>query len=113
VTIHKSWVQTINYCENKLITGGADCVINVLNPETLAVISCINCVSTPRAIDLKDGKLLVGFRNGSIVEYPNTTAMQGKVLMNSHCNGEVWGLDLLDNVVMTSADDNRVCLWNT
>lgn len=54
--------------------------------------------SFPRSIDFLNGNLLVGLRNGSILEFkdvmtgdsPNETC-----LMKSHFEGEVWGLDVI------------------
>ena len=50
--------------------------------------------------------MLVECRNGSIVEYPNTKALEEKYFMNFHWDVR---LDLLDKVVMTSSDDIRAC----
>ena len=38
---------------------------------------------------------------------------QKTVIMESHSEGEVWGLASVDNNrVITTADDNKVKLWN-
>lgn len=66
--------------------------------------------SFPRAIDFFNGNLLVGLRNGSILEFKNV--MNGdnaeNCLMRSHFEGEVWGLEVVQgqNKVITTADDN-------
>ena len=61
----------------------------------------------------------MGLKNGSIVEFPYTADGKGKqnVVMTSHCDGEVWGLDIceLDDGemrIITSADDNRLLAYN-
>ena len=36
--------------------------------------------------------------------------------MESHCDGEVWGLDVSpagDNLIATSGDDNQIKVWDT
>lgn len=62
----------------------------------------------------------MGLKNGSIVEMEYKADGSGKpnVIMTSHCDGEVWGLDVADidgkgNLRMiTSGDDNRVLAYN-
>ena len=79
----------------------------------LQVTETIIVPSTPRAIDMKGGKLLLGLRNECIVEYAQPK--QGNIpsfLMYSHSNGEVWGLDVADNKILTSADDHNIFTWD-
>lgn len=62
----------------------------------------------------------MGLKNGSIVEMPYKADGTGKpnVVMTSHCDGEVWGLDVVDISgkgdlrIITSADDNRILAYN-
>jgi len=61
--------------------------------------------------------LLIGLRNGSIMEFKNILEAgaenNGKTLMQSHFDGEVWGLTLVgDKHVLTCGDDNRIMLFN-
>lgn len=77
------------------------------------------CDSPPRSIDLFNNIVLLGLKNGSIVEFPFTQDGKGKqnVVMTSHCDGEVWGIDIceLDDGeirIITSADDNRLLAYN-
>ena len=49
--------------------------------------------------------MLVGMRNGTIW-------LDKKPIMKSHSDGEVWGLDYIeDQGPVTSGDDNKVMLW--
>lgn len=72
--------------------------------------------SFPRAIDFFNGNLLVGLRNGSILEFKDV--MNGdnaeNCLMRSHFEGEVWGLEVVQgqNKVITTADDNQVLMYD-
>lgn len=60
----------------------------------------------PRAIDNHNGQQVIGMRNGTI-------QVDGKDVMRSHCDGEVWGLDYIPGQgPVTSADDNRVMFWD-
>jgi hypothetical protein len=62
----------------------------------------------------------MGLKNGSICEMPYAADGKGKpnIIMTSHCDGEVWGLDVVDVSgkgdlrIITSADDNRVLTYN-
>lgn len=66
----------------------------------------------PRAIDCFNGeKFVVGLRTGTIVECDLATGTQ-KTVMESHNDGEVWGLDQDPAFVYTSGDDNQVKKWD-
>jgi len=62
----------------------------------------------------------MGLKNGSIVEMEYKADGSGKpnVVMTSHCDGEVWGLDVVDITgngdlrILTSADDNRILAYD-
>lgn len=61
----------------------------------------------------------MGLKNGSVVEMPYTQDGKARpnVVMTSHCDGEVWGLDVIDLGggeirMLTSADDNRILAYN-
>lgn len=70
--------------------------------------------SMPRAIDFLGGSLIVGLRDGTIfhlADYEN--GEDRKAIMQSHDNGEVWGLaDCGDGHVVTCGDDNKVMIWD-
>lgn len=65
----------------------------------------------PRAIDVMDNLLLVGLRNGSIIEC-NLEDDSMTTFMQSHNDGEVWGLAQSGSEVCTSGDDNQIICWN-
>lgn len=61
----------------------------------------------------------MGLKNGSIVEMPFSNNGKAKLnrVMTSHCDGEVWGLDVIDlgkgqTRILTSADDNRLLAYD-
>jgi WD40 repeat protein len=65
-----------------------------------------------RAIDVYNGKMLVGVRNGFIYEVDLATQSK-TTIMESHSDGEVWGLSVVNNdQVITSGDDNKIKLWS-
>jgi len=75
--------------------------------------------AAPRSLDLWQGKILMGLKNGSLIVQPwsaDGTAAQ-QVIMTSHCDGEEWGLDMVelaagDIRLLTSGDDNRILSYN-
>ena len=50
-------------------------------------------------------EVLVGLRTGSIIHCDMSSGNMS-TLMESHNSGEIWGLDIDDACVYTSADDN-------
>ena len=69
--------------------------------------------SLPRAIDMKMGQIIVGLRNGNILELEvERENMVPKVVHQSHNDGEVWGLSSDGTFVYTTGDDNQVKCWN-
>ena len=55
--------------------------------------------------------MLAGLRNGDIWLRP-LDGGEGKVIMSSHNDGEVWGLAIKDGKILTSGDDNQVIVWD-
>jgi hypothetical protein len=49
--------------------------------------------------------------SGSIIEYDLATD-ETCTLMESHNDGEVWGLDMNESHVFSSGDDNQVKQWD-
>ena len=68
-----------------------------------------------RAVDITDEMCIVGLRDGSIKMFPLDNLEQMDTLMESHADGEVWGLDHMDigPYIMTSADDNSHMIIDT
>ena len=73
----------------------------------------------PKSVDFYNGNLLVGLRNGTIVEYPKVLESSegtpdSRILIQSHFEGELWGLHVLDdNTLLTGCDDNKVLCYDT
>ena len=57
-------------------------------------------------------KALVGLRDGTIYRLDLSNSSK-KTVMESHSDGEVWGLSLIkDTHVITSGDDNKLKVWD-
>jgi len=55
--------------------------------------------------------IVVGDKDGTISEI--TESDDVSILMNSHSEGEVWGLDITgDGKIVTTGDDNKVMVWS-
>ena len=118
---HGRMVSTLNIVVDNgveyLLTGGADKFINVytITNGTLSTPKKFSCDSTPRSLDMMNGKILVGMSNGTIRQF-NYANLQGEDLIRSHSSGEVWGLTMIDEenskLYITSGDDNMLLLYD-
>jgi WD40 repeat protein len=96
-----------------LLAGGADNKIYILD-ESLQVKSSIDVPACPRAVDMSGDKIICGMRDGTIMEITGQGADK-RVVMESHSDGELWGLDVVannPNFFVTSADDNKLKVWD-
>jgi len=103
-----------------VIAGGKDKSLTVFKFNNgLTKLWSITVDAAPLSVDLFNGQMLLGLKNGSIVELPYSDNGKSKpnLVMTSHCDGEVWGLDVVDidgkgdYRVITSADDNRILTY--
>ena len=76
--------------ESIIYSGGSDKKLNVLN-SNLETMESHMMEATPRAVDARDEKIIVGLRNGSIIELRGRNK---QTIMQSHSDGEVWGLEV-------------------
>jgi WD40 repeat protein len=114
LSFHKSgFVGALRFTSGKLFSGGKDGVINMINTGTLTVEKSFDFGGVLiRAIDVHNGEMLVGMRDGTIYTMDINTQHKKKV-MESHSDGEVWGLAIPnDDLVLTTADDNQVKAWS-
>ena len=101
----KGLIHSINWVNGKLLCGCADRSLYVNDTK-------IGLPSIPRAIDANGDKILVGCRDGTILLV--TGGKVEKEYMKSHHDGEIWGLEVLENGdVLTSGDDNKVMVWSS
>lgn len=126
IKIHAgSQVTTIHTEGKKLISASKDfkvAIMSILPGGTFKLDKMIDLTKTTTAqnliwgyaksIDFMNGNLLVGLRNGTIIE-----AKEGQeplVAVETHYEGEVWGLHIFDEEhVITCGDDNRVMIFDT
>jgi len=105
------FVGAIIWIQGKLYSGGRDGRVVITDSATLSQEKAFDFGVLPRAIDsFNNEKFVVGLRNGSIVEC-NVESSEQTTLMQSHNDGEVWGLDMDTAYIYTSGDDNQVKKW--
>lgn len=130
VKAHAHTVTALATEGNKLISGSKDQKVAIISIaaggnfklEKLIDISGIESLAslplnTPKSVDFFKGNLLIGLRNGSILQLKNALESEQKeptVIVQSHFEGEAWGLtELNDNTIITVCDDNRVMMFDT
>jgi len=119
IKAHAAGITGIEATQGKLISGGKDkrvCIMSASN-GTFKLEKFIDISSSfPRSIDFFNGNLLVGLRNGSILEFKDAmnAGTTENCLVKSHFEGEIWGLEVVDsqNKVVTSGDDNMVMCYD-
>ena len=107
------FICALRWIDGKLYSGGKDGQLVITNTSTMAIekkISFNNVLL--RAIDVHAGKALVGLRDGTIFHVDLASGSKNAI-MESHSDGEVWGLAPADdNHVVTTGDDNKIKTWN-
>ena len=114
IKAHSAGITGITADGGKLISGGKDkriCIISASGGNFKLEKFIDFSSSFPKALDMFNGNLLVGLRNGSVAEFKNVLEGDSPVentLIKSHFEGEIWGLELVpdSNKVLTCADDN-------
>jgi WD40 repeat protein len=114
IQAHKGgFICAMRHQGGKIYSGGKDGNVVITNCSSLQVEKSISFDGALiRAIDVVNNKALVGLRTGYIYEVDIASGSK-KVIMESHSDGEVWGLTPADDQhVVTSGDDNKIKTWN-
>jgi WD40 repeat protein len=106
-------IHSLAIINDVIAVGGRDDRVHVLD-RNFAETRNIEVGACPRALDMHDNMILAGLRDGTIL---TISADDSKiVLMESHSDGEVWGLEVDNsspNIIITTGDDNKVMVWDT
>jgi len=114
IKAHAEPVHSIIYSQGKLISGSKDSKIALINRsgdnfklEKIVDLGYM-ALKYPKSLDFLNNNLLIGLRNGSIMEIQNVLdeKSETKILMQSHFEGETWGLAVFENKFITSGGDN-------
>jgi WD40 repeat protein len=105
------FICSITYADGNLWSGGKDGNVHCIDLASKQSTRCLDFGSLVRAVDCMGSNLLVGLRDGTIWHRPCDSG-EGKAIMSSHNDGEVWGLAYANGKVITSGDDNQVIMWD-
>ena len=116
VLAHKGVVYSLNYIEatNKLLSGGADGNVIIHTIPDMEVESEFKFTSGVISIDylITPERLLVGLSNGSIIEVEIEEDKYYKILMESHSDGYLRAIDVIEENIVTAGEDNKIIVWN-
>lgn len=96
LTIHdpsEGFVGAIMWLDGKLYSGGKDGRVNITDTASMTPEKTYTFGNLIRAIDVFQGKMVCGLMTGSIIETDLGDDSQ-TTLVQSHNQGEVWGLDI-------------------
>jgi len=107
------FISALRFTEGKLYSGGKDGFVKIIDPASQSEIGSIDFSGVLiRAIDVVGDSALVGCRNGSIYKV-NITSNEKATIMESHSDGEVWGLAVANkDTIITTGDDNQIKGWS-
>ena len=112
VKVHSGALTAVTVTESLIVTGGKDNRVVVFDHE-LNQQSEVSLQSYAKSLDVDQatGNILAGLRDGTIVQIEENTP---KILMESHSDGEVWGLAIDPNNghIVTTADDNKILSYD-
>jgi len=114
IKAHAEPVTSIIYSQGKLISGSKESKIAIITNAggnfklEKTVDLGYMALKYPKSIDFFNNNLLLGLRNGSIMEVKNVLdeKSETKILTHSHYEGETWGLTVFENKFATSGGDN-------
>jgi len=107
----KGFVCAIRYVDGKIISGARDGKVVVSCPKEKKAERTIDVDNLVRSVDMRGGNIIAGLRSGTIVEINSSDKVTE--IMQSHSDGEAWGLDIADDGhFVTSGDDNKVMAWS-
>ena len=114
IEAHLESVLSINFNNNKLISGGCDNKVIIFDDENKKIKEII-LRDDVKAVDYINDTVLASCENGSIYVYNNIEeeeTQKQKEVMSSHHKGEAWGLDIIGNFAITTGDDNKIIVWD-
>eukprot|EP00826_Nyctotherus_ovalis_P027435 TRINITY_DN2144_c0_g1_i1.p1 TRINITY_DN2144_c0_g1~~TRINITY_DN2144_c0_g1_i1.p1 ORF type:complete len:623 (+),score=103.27 TRINITY_DN2144_c0_g1_i1:409-2277(+) len=110
-------IYALRHVDDKswLIVGGAGGKVAVYRVPEFKVESEYKFGGVVVAVDYleKPERLLVGLLNGKIIEVQIDQDNYYNILMESHGDGHVTALDVIEDNVVTAGEDNKVIVWNT
>lgn len=108
---HSGSINSISILDGLIFSSGNnDKALIVWDEKSQTEKTRYNLPAHARSIDHKDGKILVGTRDGQILTIDNGNS---QVIINGHGTGETWGLDIsADGLIVTTGDDNKIITFD-
>ena len=108
----KGSIGALRAVDGKIISAGKDKKIIVTDPKTGDAEETLEITAYPRAIDMHDGNIIVGQKDG-VITFFNTDREDSRIV-DGHSTGETWGLDCSPDgtTVVTTGDDNQIIAWD-
>ena len=106
------FICSLVWREGKLYSGGKDGCVMITDTASSSQLSKVEFGVLVRAIDVSGSEMAVGLRNGNIVRC-STDGSGMRTVMESHSDGEIWGLGIHGDKVVTTADDNKIKVFDT
>jgi hypothetical protein len=95
----------MRWVDGSLYTGFKDGTLAVINSASNTVDRTLLFHSSVIAIDYRNAKMIVGLKEGLILQC-DSNSDERTVLVESHYNGELWGLDVVQQTAITSGEDS-------
>eukprot|EP01006_Ploeotia_vitrea_P044073 TRINITY_DN66802_c4_g1_i1.p1 TRINITY_DN66802_c4_g1~~TRINITY_DN66802_c4_g1_i1.p1 ORF type:complete len:807 (-),score=500.45 TRINITY_DN66802_c4_g1_i1:110-2446(-) len=115
VKLHDGAVFANTAWAGGLITGGKDGKVVVIDSQ-LNEVRKIDVGSAVRSLAVDGPRLVIGTRDGRLVEAPNfAESDETKELVAGHFDGELWSLAVHptnNDLFATAGEDNRVFIWD-
>lgn len=109
ITPHKSKINAMMIYDNLMLTAADDCRIVITEVGSYKTISEIKSKEIPRGVDILGNLVVAGDNKGGITLYKDSTEINS---WKGHHEGELWGLSIANNCIVTTGDDNKVILWD-
>lgn len=111
---HKGFICSIKCVgDTMMVTGGYDGQVILWDLSDMSQKQTWQFDCLVRAVDISDdgSTAVIGLRNGTIY-HMDCSSGDKKTIMQSHSEGEAWGLAVDGDKLWSSGDDNKVMCWN-
>ena len=116
--LHDGKVLSIDYYAGGIVTGGSDCVVNVLD-KRMEVSKRIALSDKVSSVHIKDDDLLIGTMGAQVfqcTDYAKGDHAEADLdlITQGHSDGELWALSLsVDHKsYVTVGEDNMIAVWD-
>ena len=107
---HNQIIQVISFVNENIISGSNDHSLKICDFEG-SLIKEMKLSTIPKAIDFNGTEFVIGGLNGSIYTCSHDLS-NFKEIVSSHSSGELWGLEIFEDKVITSGEDNQIKVYN-